>query len=115
MEQVTKIDIVVPCYNVENVIGSCIESLLDQTIPLKEYHCIFINDYSSDNTQNVLQKYKSTKNITIINQKKNLGLAATRNTGIKKGNSKMVAFLDGDMTVEKDWLESLSRYFSKNN
>ncbi len=26
----------------------------------------------------------------------------------------MVAFLDGDMTVEKDWLESLSRYFSEN-
>jgi glycosyltransferase involved in cell wall biosynthesis len=114
MEQVTKIDIVVPCYNVENVIGSCIESLLDQTIPLKEYHCIFINDYSSDNTQNVLQKYKSTKNITIINQEKNLGLAAARNAGIKKGCSELVALLDGDMTVEKDWLESLSKYFTKN-
>ena len=114
MDQVTKIDIVVPCYNVENVIGSCVESLLDQTIPHKEYHCFFINDYSTDNTQNVLQKYKSTKNITIINQEKNLGLAAARNAGIKKGCSELVALLDGDMTVEKDWLESLSKYFTKN-
>ena len=114
MDQVTKIDIVIPCYNVGDVIGSCIESLLDQTVPNKEYHCFFINDYSTDNTKNVLQKYKSTKNITIINQKKNLGLAAARNAGIKKGCSKMVALLDGDMTVEKDWLESLSRYFTKN-
>lgn len=114
MDQVTKIDIVVPCYNVGNVIESCIESLLDQTIPRSEYHCFFINDYSTDNTQNVLQKYKSTKNITIINQKKNLGLASARNAGIKKGCSKMVALLDGDMTVEKDWLESLLRYITKN-
>ena len=114
MDQVTKIDIVVPCYNVGNVIESCIESLLDQTIPRSEYHCFFINDYSTDNTQNVLQKYKSTKNITIINQKKNLGLASARNAGIKKGCSKMVALLDGDMTVEKNWLESLLRYITKN-
>ena len=114
MGQVTKIDVVVPCYNVEGVVGKCIDSLLDQTISPNEYHCFFINDYSTDNTQNVLEKYKNTKNITIINQKNNLGLASTRNTGIKKGNSKMVAFLDSDMTVEKDWLESFFQYFSKN-
>ena len=114
MDKVTIIDVIVPCYNVESVIGRCIESLLDQTISNEEYQCFFINDCSTDNTHRVLERYKNTKNITIINQKENLGLAATRNTGIKKGDSKMVAFLDGDMTVEKDWLESFSQYFNKN-
>ena len=105
MDKVTIIDVIVPCYNVESVIGRCIESLLDQTISNEEYQCFFINDCSTDNTHRVLERYKNIKNITIINQKENLGLAATRNTGIKKGDSKMVAFLDGDMTVEKDWLD----------
>ncbi len=85
MDKVTIIDVIVPCYNVESVIGRCIESLLDQTISNEEYQCFFINDCSTDNTHRVLERYKNTKNITIINQKENLGLAATRNTGIKKG------------------------------
>ena len=114
MDKVTKVDVIVPCYNVEHVIKKCLESLLNQTISNKEYQCFLINDCSDDNTLGILDEYRNKKNITIINQKENLGLAATRNVGIKKGFSKMVAFLDGDMTVEKNWLESFLPYFNEN-
>ena len=39
-----------------------------------------------------------------------MGLSATRNTGIARGDSDLIAFLDGDMTVENDWVESFTLF-----
>ncbi len=112
MDKVKKIiDVVIPCYNVEKTIESCIKSLCNQSLSINKYNCYFINDYSSDGTGTILDKYKTKKNVTIIHHEKNLGLAATRNDGINVGKSKMVAFLDGDMVVRRDWLESFLKYF----
>ena len=45
--------------------------------------------------------------------KKIKGLSATRNTGAAIGDAELVAFLDGDMTVENDWIKSFLPYFDK--
>lgn len=114
MDEINKIiDVVIPCYNVEGTIESCIKSLCNQSMSNDRYHCFFINDHSNDQTGSILNKYKDEKNITVIHHKKNLGLAATRNSGLKIGDANLVAFLDGDMTVGVNWLESFLPYFSK--
>ena len=59
----------------------------------------------------VIHKYNGHQNITIIHHKKNKGLSATRNTGALKGNAELVAFLDGDMMVNSDWINSFLPYF----
>ena len=114
MDEIKKnIDVIIPCYNVEDTIEDCIKSLCNQSLSKNEYNCYFINDYSKDSTGLILDKYKSIENINIIHHKKNQGLASARNSGIKIGNSKMVAFLDGDMVVKRNWLESYLSYFNE--
>ena len=115
MDEIKKnIDVIIPCYNVEETIEDCIKSLCNQSLSKNEYNCYFINDYSEDNTGVILDKYKNIENISIIHHKENQGLATSRNNGIKAGNSKMIAFLDGDMVVKKNWLESFLTYFNEN-
>ena len=113
MDKIISIDVVIPCYNVENIIEKCLNSLLSQTYPKDKYHCYFINDYSRDKTRDILDRYSGHQNITIIHHEKNKGLSATRNTGAALGHSELVAFLDGDMIVENDWIESFLLYFDK--
>ena len=113
MGKIIFVDIVIPCYNVENIIEKCINSLLSQSYPKDKYHCYFVNDYSDDKTGEILDKYNRHQNVTIIHHEQNKGLSATRNTGIVKGNAELVAFLDGDMTVKNDWVESFLPYFDE--
>ena len=114
MDEIKKyIDVIIPCYNVEETIEDCIKSLCNQSLSKNEYNCYFINDYSSDSTGPILDKYKYIENINVIHHKENQGLATARNSGIKAGNSRMIAFLDGDMVVKKNWLESFLPYFNE--
>ena len=114
MDEIKKhIDIIIPCYNVEETIEDCIKSLCNQSLSKNEYNCYFINDCSSDSTGPILDKYKYIENINVIHHKENQGLATARNNGIKAGNLKMIAFLDGDMVVKKNWLESFFPYFNE--
>ena len=114
MDKIIPIDIVIPCYNVENIIEKCLNSLLSQSYPKDKYHCYFVNDYSNDKTGEILDKYSRDQNITIIHHEKNKGLSATRNTGVAAGDAEFIAFLDGDMTVKKDWIKSFLPYFNNN-
>ena len=111
MDKIIAVDIVIPCYNVENIIEKCLISLLSQSYPKDKYHCYFVNDHSSDKTGVILDKYREYQNVTIIHHDQNKGLSTTRNTGAAIGVAEFIAFLDGDMTVENDWIESLLFYF----
>ena len=114
MDKIIPIDIVIPCYNVEKVIEKCVRSLLSQIYPGNRYHCYFINDASTDRTGEILDSFNNDDHLTVIHHEQNLGLSSTRNTGINMCNADYIAFLDGDMTVENNWLESFLPYFKKN-
>ncbi len=106
------VDVIIPCYNVEKAINKCVLSLLSQSYPKDKYQCYFINDASTDKTGEILDNYCENKHIKIIHHKKNKGLSATRNTGVFEGDAELIAFLDGDMTVENNWIESFLPYFN---
>jgi glycosyltransferase involved in cell wall biosynthesis len=89
-------------------------SLCSQSYPKNKYHCYFVNDASTDKTGEILDNFLGEKSITIIHHEENKGLSAVRNNGIIQGNSELIALLDGDMTVENNWIESFLPYFSKN-
>ena len=114
MDKIVSIDIIIPCYNVEHIIEKCIISLCSQSYPKNKYHCFFVNDASTDKTGEILDNFLGEKSITIIHHEENKGLSAVRNNGIIQGNSELIALLDGDMTVENNWIESFLPYFSKN-
>jgi GT2 family glycosyltransferase len=94
------VSIYIPVFNVERTIKEVLNSVITQTIKFDEI--IVINDYSNDQTLNILNKFK---NIKIINNKKNMGLSYCRNLGLKSSKNKFVASIDGDVVLDKNWLE----------
>lgn len=53
-----KISIIIPCYNVENLIDRCLTSIINQTIGLSHMEIILINDASTDNTLEKLKQWE---------------------------------------------------------
>ena len=86
-----KVSVIIPTFNREKYIGDAIESVLSQNIDGCEL--IVVDDGSTDNTQNVIQKYiADIKYIRHNNQ----GIAKTRNVGMLAAQGEYIAYLDDD-------------------
>lgn len=97
------ISIIVPAYNVENELGRCISSLLNQTY--KNIEIIIVNDGSIDNTGLIADSLKNDNpnRIKVIHQV-NKGLSGARNTGINVAKGEYISFIDSDDFVSSNML-----------
>lgn len=97
-----KISVVIPCYNVEDYIDQCIQSLVAQTIGLDVLEIILVNDASTDNTYQKLLEYEQqyTDSIIVVNQSENGKQGAARNAGMEYASGEYLGFCDAD-----DWME----------
>ena len=105
-----KVSVVVPIYKVEQFIGRCVKSLLEQTLCEVEY--IFVDDASPDRSieilQDVIAQYPNRQpDIKLITHKQNQGLPAARNTGLAVASGEYIFHCDSDDYMELDMLESL--------
>jgi len=108
-----KVSVIVPVYNVEKYLEKCLESLINQT--LNEIEIIVVNDGSTDNSLNIIEKYaQKDYRIKIINQK-NQGLSGARNSGFKLARGEYISFIDSDDWVDNDFLEKLYNSAISNN
>lgn len=98
------VSVVVPFFNVANYAKDCIESLLNQSF--EDYELIFVDDGSTDNTFDVLSRYRYNPRVRIIRQP-NRGLSAARNAGVRCALAELVTFVDGDDSVSPHYLSSL--------
>ena len=80
-----KITVIIPIYNVEQYIRSCLHSVANQTMT-DGIECILINDCGNDNSVAVAEKfikeYHGKIHFILIHHEQNKGLSAARNTGI---------------------------------
>lgn len=97
------ISVIIPVFNAENYIERCINCLKKQT--KQNFEVIFINDGSSDNTENVLKKYLE-ENMRYYTYK-NQGVSVSRNIGIEKSKSKFITFMDVDDEYEDNFIEKM--------
>lgn len=98
-----KISVLVAAYNASKFINQCLDSLVNQT--LKDIQIICIDDASTDHTLSVLNEYaERDERILVLKNKKNLGLAKTRNKGLIYATGEFITFLDSDDWFEKDAL-----------
>ena len=101
-----KITIVIPLYQVENYIRTCVESLLNQTD--ENFRVIFVNDGTLDSSAEICAEYcKEYKNFKLI-EKENGGLSSARNAGILEVETDFVMFLDSDDWISEDTIEFLN-------
>lgn len=109
----TDVTIVIPCYNYGEYVSEAIESALNQTVLPKKI--IVINDGSTDNSKQIIDKYSNNKLVDIIH-KDNSGVIDTKNLGIKLSRTYWTVFLDADDKLSITFIEKtlkMSRNGSK--
>lgn len=100
------VSILVPVYNAENVISKCLESLLEQTY--NNFEIILVDDCSTDNSYEVIKEWsRRVDNIFCYKNENNCGCAATINNALSKAKGEIIAIVDNDDYVEKDYIEYL--------
>lgn len=92
------ITVVVPCYNDGIMSVETIKSILNSTY--KKVEIIAINDCSTDNSLELISKMKGPK-VKIINNKVNIGKAASLNKAVRMAKGELILGVDGDTIVEK--------------
>ena len=101
-----KVSVIIPVWNVERYIESCLTSLLNQT--LKEIEIIVVNDGSPDNSQKIIDKYvKKYPNKVKSYIKENGGQGSARNLGITFATGEYISFVDSDDWLSEDALEKM--------
>ena len=106
------VSFIVPIYNSERYLIRCLKSILNQ--PFQDYEIILIDDASTDSTRKICKSY-SEKYIKIkyFLNKKNIGVGASRNKGIKNAQGVYIFFVDGDDYLIKNSLDTLSKIINK--
>lgn len=93
-----KISIIIPIYNTEKYLETCLNSVLNQTF--EDIEIICINDGSPDNSGELLRKFAKKDERVIIITQKNQGLSDARNNALQYVNGKYMMYVDSD-----DWIE----------
>ncbi len=96
------ISVIVPCYNVENYIDRCLESIVNQTIGSEHLQIILINDASTDHTLDHMHQWeqKYPENILLVDCAENHKLGAARNIGMQYVTGEYVSFVDSDDVLD---------------
>lgn len=101
-----KVAVIIPVYNVAQYLQRCIDSLLAQT--LEDIEFIFVDDASTDNSVEILQKNAPRFRAIQIHQlQDNCGAAYARNIGLKHSYGEYIGFIDPDDIIEPDFFKSL--------
>lgn len=99
-----KVSIIIPMYNVENYIETCLDSVMNQT--MKDYEVIVIDDGSVDHSyEKALEYQKRYPQQMQVFKQENAGQGAVRNNGVKKASGEYILFVDSDDTVSEYFVE----------
>ncbi len=103
------ISVILPCYNVSRWIDRCLQSLLNQTISVKELEIICVDDCSTDDTIEKISRWenKYPEQIVLVKTNENKRQGGARNVGLRYATAEWIAFLDSDDWVEPDYMEKL--------
>lgn len=107
------ISVVIPVYNVEKYLKTCIESVIAQTY--RDIEIILVDDCGSDGSAAIMEEYWSVDpRIQIIKREKNGGLSAARNSGIDVAKGEYIYLLDADDAIHPKTLEIMLSVMSEN-
>lgn len=99
-----EITVIMPAYNAARYIDKAIESVLSQTVPC---YILIVNDASSDETLAIVEHYvmQYPEQVRVIDNERNIGVAASRNCAVEQATTEYIAFLDADDWWSDDKLE----------
>ena len=107
------ISLIIPVYNVEPYLSSCLDSIINQSY--QNLEIILVNDGSTDGSRFLCEQYKQKDSRIILINQKNQGLSSARNTGINSATGKYLSFIDSDDEVKKDYVKKLYSALKKSS
>lgn len=107
--------IIVPVYNTEKYIEKCLQSILDAI--KEDCEVIIVNDGSTDNSKEKIMNFinklpERIKNNFVYTEKKNKGLADTKNVGLKLSHGKFISVVDSDDYISDDFYSIARKYIN---
>lgn len=99
------VSIVIPIYNVERYLQTCLDSLLLQTYT--RWEALLVDDRSSDNSGNICDAYAARDGRFRVFHIPNGGVSHARNVALNHAKGEWVTFIDGDDYVANNYIETL--------
>ena len=106
-----RISVIICTFNRPLYLEKSLDCLEQQTLHKNEYEIIIVDSGASENTTDLLKKYRDDTEIHLIRVQE-AGLSEARNAGIRYAKGKILAFLDDDAIVSHDWLIQILSAFS---
>lgn len=104
------VSFIVTSYNYAEYLSETIESIKNQSY--KDFEIIVVDDYSSDNSVEILEK---TEGIKLIKHNNNKGQLASIITGLKQAKGEFISIIDSDDTLNSDYARVLTEKLKENN
>lgn len=109
-QSIKKFSVIIPCYNAEDYLEECLDSIVGQTIGIDKLEIILVDDCSTDRTVSIMKQYEALypDSIMIILLEQNGKQGKARNIGIGYASSEYISFIDADDKVRPDMFAILS-------
>ena len=101
------ISIIIPAYNEEKHIGQCLDSIFNLDYPRDKFEVIVIDNGSTDRTREIAASYD-----ILLLQDSRKNVSGLRNLGARHAKGDILAFVDADCVVARDWLKQAEKYFN---
>ena len=102
-----EISVIIPVYNVEKYLCSCVESVLNQTFA--DFELILVDDGSTDSGGEACDVFAARDPRVHVIHQQNAGQSAARNRGVREAKTGLICFIDADDAVNPTLLENLVR------
>ena len=91
------ISVIIPVFNAERYLPTCIESILSQS--MRDFELLLVNDGSTDSSRAICDRYAAQDSRIRVFHCPNRGVSAARNLGLGQARGQFVVFVDSD-----DWI-----------
>ncbi len=112
-EKMPVISVVVCCFNAAEFLPRALDSVFGQTLDSHYYEVVFIDDGSTDESTEIIERYQRYPYFRYYRNNKNRGLPFSCNRGIKKSHGEYIIRLDADDSFEESILECFLEIVNK--
>ncbi len=106
MSELPFASVIIPTYNGERFLPTCLNALRAQTYPTDRFEVIVVDDGSRDDTLELLAR--EYPEVRVVALPRNRGLAAACNAGAAIARGDVLVMLNNDTEAEPDWLKALA-------
>lgn len=104
------VSVIIPTFNEENYLPACLQSLVNVDFPAHDLEVIVVDNGSSDRSREIAGSFGA-----VVLQDNAKNVSGLRNLGAWRAEGEVLAFVDADCVVARDWLKRASDYFEDNS